>query len=39
MPAGMYLIGVSPDVGIVPFQELRRRVTEAISRATGTEIL
>ncbi len=35
LPPGAYLIGVEPDVRDVSFQELRRRVIEAIERASG----
>lgn len=34
LPPGAYLIGVEPDVRDVSFQELRRRVIEAVERAT-----
>ena len=33
VPAGSYLIGVGPGARGLPFQELRRRVTEAMKRA------
>ncbi len=35
VPPGAYLIGVEPGVRNVSFQELRRRVTEAMQRASG----
>jgi len=38
LPAGTYLIGVGSGIRDVSFQELRRRVTEAMSRAGGSEI-
>ncbi|MGO9197436.1 MAG: ribonuclease P protein component [Acidimicrobiales bacterium] len=37
VPAGTYLIGVGPGIRDVSFQELRRRVIEAMNRASGTE--
>ena len=36
VPPGAYLIGLGPGVRGVSFQELRRRVIEAMQRATGT---
>ncbi|MHB1988466.1 MAG: ribonuclease P protein component [Acidimicrobiales bacterium] len=39
VPAGSYLIGVGPGVQDISFQELRRRVIEAMSRASGTDQL
>lgn len=35
VPPGAYLIGLGPAVRGVSFQELRRRVIEAMRRATG----
>jgi ribonuclease P protein component len=35
VPPGAYLIGVEPGVRNVSFQELRKRVTEAMLRASG----
>lgn len=35
VPPGAYLIGVEPGVRNVSFQELRRRVIEAMQRASG----
>jgi ribonuclease P protein component len=35
LPPGAYLIGVEPGVRNVSFQELRKRVTEAMQRASG----
>lgn len=35
LPPGAYLIGVEADVRDVSFQELRRRVIEAMERASG----
>lgn len=35
VPPGVYLIGVEPDVRNLSFQELRRRVTEAMKRASS----
>ncbi len=37
VPAGSYLIGAGPGVRNLPFQELRRRVIEAMNRAAGGE--
>jgi ribonuclease P protein component len=37
VPAGTYLIGVGPGVRDVSFQELRRRVIDTMSRASGIE--
>lgn len=36
LPPGAYLIGLEPDVRNVSFQELRRRVVEAMERASST---
>jgi len=36
VPPGAYLIGVEPGVRNVSFQELRRRVIEAMQRASGS---
>lgn len=35
VPAGTYLIGAGPGVRDLDFQELRRRVIEAMKRAAG----
>lgn len=37
LPAGSYLVGVRPGVGSLSFLELRRRVIEAMRRASGGE--
>ncbi len=37
MPPGDYLIGVEPGVQDVSFEELKKRVTEAMLRASRSE--
>lgn len=37
VPAGAYLIGVAPGVRELSFEEIRRRVIEAMKRASGAE--
>jgi ribonuclease P protein component len=37
LPPGAYLIGLGPGVRVVSFQELRRRVLEAMQRASRTD--